>query len=429
MPNRDTQYFLLLNAGHFLDHYFMLIFATVAALALTPQWLMNYSELILYGTPGFAAFALCAFPAGWLADRWSRDGMMSIFFIGVGVSSILTGMAQSPTQIGLGLFLIGVFGSIYHPVGLAIVTTRWKKTGMRLAVNGIWGNFGVGCAALFTGFLIDSVGWRVAFVAPGLFSICLIWPYLRIARDLKKLDVNSDQKFAPQSRTSTTPMWRTIVFIFLAAALGSVVFQSTTFALPEIFEERVLNLARAIADLLQDTILTQPASILGTLVFSVFAMASMAQLLIGYLLDRVGARPAIAIVTSVQLIFFLIMPGQTGLVAYAVALGFMLGVFGQVPINDFLIGTTATGRFRARAFGVRYLVTFAALSAAIPLISIIHNKWGFDRLFLVLALLSGIILITSRLFLVKPQPRQNTPNSQIHSSEATDTPLAAERTN
>ena len=34
MVTRDTQYFLLLNVGHFLDHYFMLIFATVAALAL-----------------------------------------------------------------------------------------------------------------------------------------------------------------------------------------------------------------------------------------------------------------------------------------------------------------------------------------------------------------------------------------------------------
>ena len=35
MVSRDTKYFLLLNVGHFLDHYFMLIFATVAALALT----------------------------------------------------------------------------------------------------------------------------------------------------------------------------------------------------------------------------------------------------------------------------------------------------------------------------------------------------------------------------------------------------------
>ena len=162
MVTRDTQYFLLLNVGHFLDHYFMLIFATVAALALSAGWGMSYAELLPYGAPGFAAFALCALPMGILADRWGRDRMMVVFFIGIGISSILTGFAQSPLQMGAGLLLIGIFGSIYHPVGLAIVTARWKKTGMRLAVNGIWGNLGVACAALVTGFMIDMAGWRAA---------------------------------------------------------------------------------------------------------------------------------------------------------------------------------------------------------------------------------------------------------------------------
>ncbi|MEO1275967.1 MAG: MFS transporter, partial [Pseudomonadota bacterium] len=108
MLTRDTQYFLLLNVGHFLDHYFMLIFATVAALALSAGWGMSYAELLPYGVPGFAAFALCALPMGLLADRWSRDGMMVAFFLGIGAASVLTGLAQSPMQLGIGLFLIGV---------------------------------------------------------------------------------------------------------------------------------------------------------------------------------------------------------------------------------------------------------------------------------------------------------------------------------
>jgi MFS family permease len=129
MVSRDTKYFLLLNVGHFLDHYFMLIFATVAALALTSGWGMSYAELLVYGTPGFTAFALCSLPMGMLADRYGRDRMMVVFFIGIGVSSILTGFAQTPLQMGAGLLCIGIFGAIYHPVGLAIVTARWKKNG------------------------------------------------------------------------------------------------------------------------------------------------------------------------------------------------------------------------------------------------------------------------------------------------------------
>ena len=120
--------FLFLNVGHFMDHLFILIFAT-AALRLTIEWDMSYSELIPYATPKATAAGVFAVPAGWLADKWSRDGMMCIFFVGIGLASILTGFANTPFQIGLGLFFVGVFAAIYHPVGLAIVTMRWRDTG------------------------------------------------------------------------------------------------------------------------------------------------------------------------------------------------------------------------------------------------------------------------------------------------------------
>ena len=160
-------HFLFLNIGHFLDHLFTLIFATVAALALTREWDLSYGELLKYATPGFFAFGVFSYPAGWLADKWSREGMMVVFFVGIGLASVATGFAQTPLQVGIGLFVIGVFAAIYHPVGLAMVTQKWKNTGMRLAVNGVWGNLGVASAALITGYLIDNGGWRMAFIIPG----------------------------------------------------------------------------------------------------------------------------------------------------------------------------------------------------------------------------------------------------------------------
>ena len=170
---RERLHFLLLNLGHLLDHLFMLVFATVAALALTREWGLSYAELIPYATPGFVAFGAFAIPAGWLADRWSREGMMVLFFIGIGLASIATALASSPLQIGAGLFAIGVFAAIYHPVGIGLVLDSPKKTGMRVAVNGVWGNMGVAIAALLTGFMIDTQGWRAAFVWPGVVSVAL----------------------------------------------------------------------------------------------------------------------------------------------------------------------------------------------------------------------------------------------------------------
>ena len=93
----------------------MLVFASAAALKLIHDWEMSYAELIPYATPGFVAYAIFSLPSGWLADRWSRDSMIIIFFIGIGFSSFITALAQSPLQIALGLTLIGIFAAIYHP--------------------------------------------------------------------------------------------------------------------------------------------------------------------------------------------------------------------------------------------------------------------------------------------------------------------------
>ena len=96
---RERLHFLLLNIGHFLDHLFTLIFATVAALALHREWGLGYAELLKYATPGFFAFGVFALPAGWLADKWSREGMMSVFFIGIGLASIATAFARTPLEL------------------------------------------------------------------------------------------------------------------------------------------------------------------------------------------------------------------------------------------------------------------------------------------------------------------------------------------
>ena len=400
MISRDSKYFLLLNVGHFLDHYFMLIFATVAALTLSAGWGMSYAELLPYGAPGFTAFALCSLPMGILADRWGRDQMMVVFSIGIGISSILTGFAQTPMQLGAGLLLIGIFGSIYHPVGLAIVTGRWKHTGMRLAVNGVWGNFGVGCAALVTGFMIDLAGWRTAFFIPGIISIFFSFPYLQISRNVEELPPVGGA--AATKPADYGPLWRVLICVYMTAVLGSIVFQSTTVALPEIFEERLVGLATTISNTLTSFKL-ESASIIGALAFLVFAAASLAQLVTGHMLDRWGARPTLALVTIVQTLALLLMPGLTDLAAFAVALGIMLGVFGQVPVSDFLIGTTASKISRSRAFGARYMVSFLAFSGALPLIAVVQSNWGFDGLFYVLMLCAITILIGSRILLLAPK--------------------------
>jgi MFS family permease len=381
---RDRLHFLLLNAGHFLDHLFMLIFATVAALALAGEWQLGYGDLVRYATPGFVAFGVLALPAGWLADRWSREGMMSVFFLGTGLAAIATALARTPLELATGLLLIGAFAAIYHPVGLAIVVERWKRTGMRLAVNGVWGNLGVASAALITGWLIDTrAGWRAAFVVPGLVSILIglvytvvMWP--QVARPRPRAQVKAG---APAERTSAdirALLIRIAAIVFLTTAVSSIVFQSTTFALPKVLDERLGGLSVS-------------ATVLGQLTFAVFAVASVGQLIVGHFLDRLGPRAVFMTAAAIQVAFFAAMPGLTDWAALLCATVFMLAAFGQIPINDYMIGRLADGAHRARIYGVRYVVSFTVLAASLPLIAFVYEHWGFDALFRVLAVSAAVI--------------------------------------
>ena len=393
---RARTHFLFLNIGHFLDHLFTLIFATVAALALTREWGLSYAELVPYATPGFVAFGLFSLPAGWLSDRWSRYGMMSVFFVGIGIASIFTAFATTPLQIMILLFFVGILAAIYHPVGLAMVVESAKAsgTGQAIAINGVWGNLGVGSAALITGFLIDNGGWRAAFVLPGLVSIAIGVAYFLFSRpdmaaeQAAKAAKRAAGPAAKPAATGTTHsdqrlrqlLLRLSIIIFCTAALSSIVFQSTTFALPKVLDERLGGIAGS-------------ATAVGWLAFVVFAIASMAQLVVGRLLDTLGPRIVFMVVAAMQVFFFLLMPGLKDWTALAVALGFMLGAFGQIPINDYMIGRMARSEFRGAVYGARYVVSFVALAAALPLIAWVHGNWGFDALFRILAGTAAVIFL------------------------------------
>lgn len=374
--------FLFLNLGHFYDHLFILIYATVAALVLPAAFDMSYAELIVYATPGFIAFGAFALPAGWLADRWSRRGMMMVFFLGIGISAMLTGLARTPLEIGAGLFFIGVFAAIYHPVGITmVVEARPVKTGVALGVNGVWGNMGVASAAVAAGALIDISGWRAAFVVPGAAAIATGLAYMVLCR------AHSGAGSKPAvgvKRAGAVLDKRVLVTIFIIIALtttlGSLIFQSMTFALPKILEERLNGVFDS-------------ATAIGFSAFGVFAIASMAQVLIGHLVDRYSIRTVFAFVAGLQIPAYMLAVGLSGLPVLVGAVAFMLLIFGQIPINDALLSRITTTQYRSRIYAIKFVLSFSVAAAAIPLVALLHETTGFDGMFIAMTAVAAVILL------------------------------------
>jgi len=380
---RQRVNFFFLNLGHFYDHLFMLIFATVAALALTEELGLTYAELIPYTVPGFVAFGAGAIPAGWLADRWSRPGMMVAFFLGIGVSSILTSFAGTPLQIGAGLLLIGTFASIYHPVGIAMVVEGRRKQGLALAVNGVFGNMGVASAVLIAAALIDLSGWRSAFILPGLVAVATGLAYAAFQYSGGREAVGA-AKAASAGREGPrlildrrTLLW-VFAIIFFSTTCGSLIFQATTFSLPKVFDERLLELAGS-------------ATQVGGWAFMVFTLAAFAQLPVGHLIDRYSIRTVFSIVAGLQIPAFVLVINLTGVPALLVSIAFMLLVFGQIPINDALLARIAKSEWRSPVYSLKYVLSFTISAGTVPMIAFLHTSGGFAALFTVVALVAAVM--------------------------------------
>ncbi|MCZ6841874.1 MAG: MFS transporter [SAR324 cluster bacterium] len=382
---RERINFLFLNLGHFYDHLFMLLFATVAALTLSKEMGLSYAELIPYAVPGFVAFGAGAVPAGWLADRWSRPGMLIIFFIGIGLSSALASLARTPLEIGAGLFLIGIFASIYHPVGIAMVVEGREKTGVPLAINGIFGNMGVACAALLAGVLIDFAGWRAAFLVPAAAAVATGLAYAAFRFAGREADQGqAAQGTAGGAAETGLPGRRVLLWvfsiIFFSTACGSLIFQATTFSLPKVFDERLADLANN-------------ATQIGSWAFVVFTIAAFAQLPVGHLIDRYSIRTVFAVVVGLQVPMFLLIVNLSGAPALIVSVAFMLLVFGQIPINDALLARFSKSSWRSRAYSLKFIIGFTISATAVPMIALLHKTGGFAALFSIIAAVAGVMFL------------------------------------
>ena len=382
MINQISLRLLYLNFGHFIDHMLVLIFAKAAFSAGIDFGFGKdgaYAEMLFYGIPSLVLFGACAPIAAHMADHWNRNGMLTVFFVGIGLASILTGFAQSLLQIGLGLALIGIFASIYHPVGIAMVIEGGGKVGWRLGVNGLWGNMGVAAAPLVTGLILVQFDWRMAFIIPGSVSILIGLGFLGFVRGV---DVRSPEATRQEKELiGFAPGWqRALVSLALVTAAGGFVFGAMTFLIPRLFEVRMQGITSDIA-------------VTGTLASIIYAVAAFAQLVVGRAIDKRSIKNVLIFIAAGQPLLLFLMAMQTDYALFAVSLLAMGFVFGQIPITDAVLSQYVPDQWRAKVLSIKFLINLVigalALMTARYLLS---TGAGFEAVMRVISIAACFIV-------------------------------------
>ncbi len=377
------------SIGHSFAHLFEPIFYIVA-LVLPAELGMPYEEVLVLVVAGKILYGVAAPLAGWLGDRWSTLGMMGVYFGGLGLAAVLTGLAQGPVQITLALAAVGLFGSIYHPVGIAWLTRNAENRGKALGVNGVFGGLGPAAAGLLAGVLIEAAGWRAAFVVPGVLVLATALVFLLLVRAGTLVEIKVDRK--PEPPASRGDTWRAGIVLTVTMLCSGLIYQATQPALPKMFDERlgdigVMGVAGAV-----------------TLVYLV---AGLSQIVSGHLADRFPLKRVYVGTYLAQVPLLFLAAELSGLPLLLVAVMMVSFNMGGIPAENVLLARYSPAKWRGTAFGMKFILSFGVSGLGVPLVAfILATTGGLSALWLLLAAAAAVVAIAGS-FLPnerKPEP-------------------------
>ena len=376
------------NVGHGFSHMFTVLYAT-AVLYLPKVFDLPYGELLGLSSLGLVLFGVAALPAGWLGDRWSQIGMMAIFFLGIGVGAIVVGLAVGPKRLFIGLTLIGLFASIYHPVGIAWVVAWANKQGMTLGINGVFGNTGSAIAPVFVGLMIDYVTWRAAFIIPGVLSIFVGIGLLLVWRAGWVRDVTKDR--TPTVAPDSSAFFRVFIVLTITMACTGFVYTGLTNTMPKLME---MGLSAALAASYTE---------IGVFVGIISGLASLSSIFGGWMADRYSARSIYIIFWTLQIpILFTIvsLSDVPLLVAVLLVLSFMLAF---AAAENMLVAQYTPFRWRAVAYGAKFVLALGVGGLTVHLAGWLFDSNGdFGVLF---ALFGGAAILAAAAAFLLPGAR------------------------
>ncbi len=366
------------NIGHAYSHILTILYPTIAV-ALQQLWGASYGDLIILMLAGQILFGAAALPAGWLGDRWSMLSMMMVFFIGTGGAAVLTGFARTPFEIALGLASIGLFASIYHPVGMAWLVRAATNRGRALGFNGIFGAVGLAIGPLIAGGLTDLISWRAAFIIPGATCVLAgiaLWVAWRLG-----IVAETRVDLRPTPEPSRGSVVRAFFVLSVTMMCVGLIGQTLSVILPKLFADRLANLTGG------------AAFGAGALVTLVYLFAAAGQYIGGLLADRFTMRRVYIVAFMVQTPVLLLGAVLENWPLLLISISMVFINTTSLPAENGLLALYTPAKWRGTAYGAKFVLALGVSALAIPLAGWIYDLTG--SFFWLLTVLSGLAAVVA----------------------------------
>ena len=178
----------------------------------------------------------------------------------------------------------------------------------------------------------------------------------------------------------------------------STTFNAITVAMPKLFAERLADL-------------TNSPALLGVIAAGVYVFGAMTQYTIGKLIDHYSLKTVMLPLSFVLAPFLYFAATLSNLPLIIASIGIVMGAFGQVTVNDAMVGKYTSEEWRSRAYSVRYFIGFTAAGASVGLVAWLYEKGGFVTMLQAFGALCLLVIVAAIIL-----PQEIKVDSRISSS-------------
>ena len=382
---RRIQRFTLV--GHTITHLYMTLLWAVLP-SMQAEFGLTVVQITFQVSLANQFFGYGAGPAGWLSTRCGDRPLLCFFFLGAAAGGGLIAVAQNLATLSAGMVLLGLATSIYHPVGISLLSKSASRSGPAMGLNGLAGSLGVGLAPLFAAAILGpGLSWRWAFALPALPMLLL--GIMLCLTDLGPAAAPSQATFAPGSRLSPR-MAVGFALLLLAFGCAGVNFHMSQVLLPSHFIQAGVadTLARA-------NLWLGPALCIG----------GLSQFVSGLLAERIGHR-------SVYLVCYALAAPAIALVGQAsggslwpiTTLAFLF-LFAFQPLENTIIASLTPRAWRGTIFGLKFILVFGIGGYGSWLGGVVKARGEFSTVYWICAgfVAAGVTLAAAALSLLRPK--------------------------
>jgi len=257
-----------------------------------------------------------------------------------------------------------------------------------MGINGVFGNLGVALAPAVTALVAAGMGWRWAFLLPGLVCVVLGLLYLR------EPEFDAARAGGPARPFPAIPravVRRAVASLLAIATVSGLVFNAYTLLIPKLMEERLAGSPELLP-------------MVGLLAFLATICGGVAQFTVGHLIDRHTLKSVFMPLAFVQVPGLLALSFLEGWAVLPLAGLVAAAIFGQVTVNETMTARYVAPELRARLYSVRFTVGFLGAAVASPLVAFLHEATG--SIAAAMVVLAGVASVTLACAVAFPNRRE-----------------------